>query len=115
MVDTQVLESGAAIFNASCAGCHSAAAPMRTLGDRPALEWGSTLNSGSSRNAIQMVLNGNPWNGSSPAHYMPPFVGVLTDQQIASVLSYVRATYAQRPAWSDLPASVAAIRKENSQ
>ncbi|MBV6303755.1 cytochrome c [Candidimonas humi] len=113
--DAQVLAAGAAIFNASCAGCHGAAAPMRTLGQRPALEWGSTLNSDRSRNAIQMVLRGNPWNGSSAAHYMPPFADVLTDRQIADVLSYVRFTYAQRPAWSDLPASVAAIRKENSQ
>jgi mono/diheme cytochrome c family protein len=113
--DTQVLTAGAAIFNASCAGCHSAAAPMRTLGNRPALELGSTLNADSSRNAIQMVLNGNPWNGSSTAHYMPPFAGVLNDQQIADVLAYARATYAQRPAWPDLPARVAAIRKENSQ
>src|SRR5690606_32528037 len=47
-----VLAAGQAIFNASCAGCHSAAAPMRNLGQRPALELGSTLNSDSSRNAI---------------------------------------------------------------
>ncbi|HEY0296590.1 MAG TPA: cytochrome c [Bordetella sp.] len=114
-VDSQPLNPGAALFNASCAGCHSAAAPMRSLGDRPALELGSTINADSPRNAIQMVLNGNPWNGSSSAHYMPPFASVLTDQQIADVLAYARSTYAQRPAWSGLPASVAAIRKENSK
>ena len=113
--DTGMLEPGAAIFNASCAGCHGAAAPMRTLGDRPALGLGSTLDADSPRNAIQMVLNGNPWSGSSAAHYMPPFSGMLTDQQIADVLSYVRSTYAQRPAWPDLPASIAAIRKEDSK
>jgi len=114
-VDAQVLKPGAAVFDASCAGCHGAAAPMRALGDRPALELGSTINADSPRNAIQMVLQGNPWNGSSAAHYMPPFSSVLTDQQIADVLVYVRSTYAQRPAWPDLPASVAAIRKENSK
>ena len=113
--DVQMLKSGEALFSASCAGCHSAAAPMRTLGGRPALEQGTTLNADSARNAIQMVLNGNPWEGSSSAHYMPPFASVLTDQQIADVLAYARSTYAQRPAWSDLPARVAAIRKENSQ
>jgi mono/diheme cytochrome c family protein len=113
--DSQQLNPGAALFNASCAGCHSAAAPMRSLGDRPALELGSTLNADSPRNAIQMVLNGNPWDGSSAAHYMPPFANVLTDQQIADVLAYARSTYAQRPAWPDLPAAVTAIRKENSK
>src|SRR5690606_24090327 len=97
-VDAQRLESGAAIFQASCAACHGAGAPMRTLGSRPALEQGSTLNADSSRNAIQMVLNGNPWNGSSSAHYMPPFASSLTDQQIADVLTYARTTLAQRPA-----------------
>ena len=114
-IDEQTLASGKTIFNASCAGCHSVGAPMRSLCQRPALELGSTLNADSSRNAIQMVLNGNPWNGSSSAHYMPPFANVLTDQQIADVLSYARSIYAQRPAWPDLPARVAAIRKENSK
>ena len=113
--DAQMLQSGKAIFNASCAACHGAGAPMRALGERPALEQGSTLNADSSRNAIQMVLNGNPWNGSSSAHYMPPFASSLTDQQIADVLTYARVTYAQRPAWPDLPARVADIRKENSK
>src|SRR5690606_5279839 len=101
--DAQVLASGEAIFNASCAGCHAASAPMRNLGQRPALEWGSTINSDSPRNAIQMTLHGNPWSGSSSAHYMPPFADVLNDKQIADVLSYVRSTYAQRPAWLELP------------
>lgn len=113
--DTQILKPGKALFDASCAGCHAAAAPMRTLGERPALELGSTLNADSPRNAIQMVLNGNPWAGSSAAHYMPPFGSVLTDRQIVDVLAYARAAYAQRPAWNDLPAAVAAIRKENSK
>jgi mono/diheme cytochrome c family protein len=114
-VDAGVLKPGATVFDASCAGCHSVAAPMRTLGDRPALELGTTLNADSPRNAIQMVLDGNPWDGSSSAHYMPPFASMLTDQQIADVLVFARSTYAQRPAWPDLAASVAAIRKENSK
>ncbi|WP_144636293.1 cytochrome c [Bordetella genomosp. 13] len=111
----QRINDGAALFASSCAGCHGAAAPMRTVGARPSLELSTALNADSPRNAIQLVLGGNPWNGSSSAHYMPPFANVLNDAQIADVLAYARAQYAQRPAWNGLQDSVAAIRKENPQ
>ena len=52
---------------------------MRVIGDRPALGLSSVLTSDSSRNATQLVLQGNPWNGSTSTHYMPPFADVLDD------------------------------------
>ncbi|MBV7483255.1 cytochrome c [Bordetella sp. BOR01] len=113
--DAQRMERGAATFNASCASCHGASAPMHTVGGRPLLELSTALNADSPRNAIQLVLSGNPWTGSASAHYMPPFAATLTDEQIADVLAYTRVQYAQRPAWKNIAGSVAAIRKENPQ
>jgi mono/diheme cytochrome c family protein len=108
----QRVDAGAALFNGSCAGCHGGAAPMRTIGDRPSLGLSTAVNADSARNAIHLVLGGNPWSGSASAHYMPPFADVLSDEQISEVLRYVRSRYTQRPAWPDLHDEVANIRKE---
>ena len=85
---------------------------MRTIGDRPALGLSTAVNADSARNAINLVLGGKPWGGSASAHYMPPFADVLSDEQIAEVLRYVRSSATQRPAWPDLQNEVAKVRKE---
>jgi mono/diheme cytochrome c family protein len=110
----QRVDSGAALFAGACAGCHAATAPMHTIGERPSLASSTAINADSARNAIRTVLGGNPWNGSTPAHFMPPFGDVLSDAQIAEVLNYVRASSTQRPAWPELEKDVAHIRKEAS-
>jgi mono/diheme cytochrome c family protein len=108
----QRVDAGAALFNGSCAGCHGGAAPMRSIGDRPSLGLSTAVNADSPRNAIHLVLGGNPWGGSASAHFMPPFADVLSDEQISEVLRYVRSRYTQRPAWPALQNEVANIRKE---
>ena len=108
----QRVDAGAALFAGSCAGCHGAAAPMGTIGERPSLGLSTAVNADSPRNAIRLVLGGNPWSGSASAHYMPPFADVLSDAQIAELLRYVRAQYTPRPAWPALQQDVANIRKE---
>jgi mono/diheme cytochrome c family protein len=110
--DKQRVDPGAALFAGSCAGCHGAAAPMRTIGDRPSLGLSTAVNADSPRNAIQLVLGGNPWGGSNSAHYMPPFADALSEEQIVDVLRYVRGNFTQRSPWPDLPKEVANIRKE---
>jgi mono/diheme cytochrome c family protein len=108
----QRVDAGAALFASACAGCHGAAAPMRTIGERPSLAMSTAINADSPRNAARLVLHGNPWQGTGSAHYMPPFGDVLSDEQIADVLRYVRAQSTQKPAWADLPKDIANIRKE---
>ncbi|HEY4296897.1 MAG TPA: cytochrome c [Paraburkholderia sp.] len=113
--DATQLHAGAVLFAAACASCHAPGAPMQDIGARPSLGLSSALTADSPRNAIQLILHGNPWNGSASAHFMPPFADVLDDRQIADVLAYVRVQYAQRPAWPDVGRHAAAIRKENPQ
>jgi mono/diheme cytochrome c family protein len=113
--NTQAIGTGETLFASSCAGCHANGAPMRVIGDRPALGLSSVLTSDSSRDAIQLVLRGNPWNDSASTHYMPPFADVFDDDQIADVLAYLRIQYAHRPLWEDVSQTTAAIRKETLQ
>jgi mono/diheme cytochrome c family protein len=103
--------AGAQIFAGACAGCHGAGAPMMLAG-RPSLALGTAVTAPTARNATQIILHGlQPATGQS-GPYMPAFAASLTDGQIAAVLSYIRARYTDRPAWSDLDHSVGQIRHE---
>jgi mono/diheme cytochrome c family protein len=42
---------------------------------------------------------------------MPGFAGILSDDQVASVVEYVRATHTDLPAWKDVKDEVKRARK----
>jgi len=107
--DDTAQRRGATLFAGACAGCHGADAP-RTLAGRPPLALTTSVNAASPRNAIQFVLHGMQRPPGERGSYMPGFDAMLTDDQVAAVLAYVRARYSPRPAWRDLPAQVARIR-----
>jgi mono/diheme cytochrome c family protein len=108
------LQSGAMLFTASCASCHSASAPMSTIGGRPSLALSTALNADNPRNAIRLILDGIDWNGSKTEHFMPAFSDMLTDAQIADLANYTRAMYSNRGPWPSLDSgAVAKIRKES--
>jgi mono/diheme cytochrome c family protein len=105
--------SAQALFSGACAGCHGVGSPMSVLGARPSLAQGTAVNADSPNNTIRMILDGNGWDGSQAAHYMPAFASALTDSQIAELANYLRAQFSQRAPWSALDGStVARIRKE---
>ena len=100
---------GAMIFAGACAGCHGTGAPMM-LGGRPSLALGSSVTAPTPRNATQTILYGLQPQAGERGPWMPGFAGSLTDAQVASVLAYLRARFADRPAWTDLEAGVHQIR-----
>jgi mono/diheme cytochrome c family protein len=107
---------GATLFAAACASCHGAAAPMSTNGGRPSLAQGTAVNADSPRNALRMILDGIGWQGSTSAHFMPPYAQLFTDAQIADLANYTRARFSTRKPWPSLDAAaVARIRKESRQ
>jgi mono/diheme cytochrome c family protein len=90
--DRQVLARGAALYDKHCAECHdksgSGAPPAY-----PPLAGNRVLVLKSAVNPIRAVLHGGypPSTAGNPRPYgMPPFANVLTDEEIAAVLSYVR-------------------------
>ncbi|WP_410831809.1 c-type cytochrome [Paraburkholderia sp. SIMBA_030] len=106
-------QRGAILFGASCAQCHGPAAPMQSIGERPTLAFSTAVNATTPRNAAQMILSGNGWHGEDSMNYMPAFGEIYSDQQIADLVSYIRATYSQRGEWKDVEETVAKVRKEN--
>jgi mono/diheme cytochrome c family protein len=108
--------SGAILFEAACASCHSATAPMSTSGGRPSLAQSTAVTADSPRNTVRTMLDGIGWNGSTSAHFMPPFAQLFTDAQIADLANYTRERYTSRAPWPSLDAAaVARIRKESPQ
>ncbi|MGF6809888.1 mono/diheme cytochrome c family protein [Paraburkholderia sp. Clong3] len=107
-------QRGALLFAASCAQCHGPAAPMQSIGERPTLAFSTAINAATPRNAAQMILSGNGWHGEDSMNYMPSFSEIYSDQQIADLVSYIRATYSQRGEWKDVEETVVKVRKENN-
>ncbi|QCP53644.1 c-type cytochrome [Trinickia violacea] len=105
---------GSALFQASCAQCHGPASPMQAIGERPTLAFSTAVNADTPRNAIQMMSNGIGWHGEDTLNYMPSFIDQYDDQQIADLAAYIRGAYSNRPAWSDVEAMAAKLRKEDS-
>jgi mono/diheme cytochrome c family protein len=105
--------SAQALFDGACAACHGAGSSMTVLGARPSLAQGTAMNADSPNNAIRMILDGNGWDGSQAAHYMPGFADALSDSQVADLANYLRVQFSHRGPWSSLDRSaVARIRKE---
>ncbi|RUL79093.1 cytochrome c [Dyella choica] len=109
------VSNGKTVFEAACATCHGSGSAMSAYEQRPPLALSSAFNGSSEHNAVLTVLQGLPWP-SEPGvtTYMPAFADVLTDAQIADVVTYLRVSAAGRPAWPDVNKTVANLRKESS-
>jgi mono/diheme cytochrome c family protein len=108
-------ERGAVEFQSYCAGCHIDDTGIR--GEVPPLE-GSPWVKGPEQRLIKIVLHGIRGaleiQGKSYDQEMPGFAPVLSDGEIASLLSFVRRQFGgiSTPI---APATVSGIRSANSQ
>lgn len=103
-------ETGAAIFNGACAGCH-VGAPAMVPPHGIDLALSTVISAPDARDAIFVVLDGIRPPDGQPGPWMPRFDGAFTDAQIAALLGYVRAHYGQGSAWTDLNRRVRDIRR----
>jgi mono/diheme cytochrome c family protein len=104
-LSTEVRARGAKIYEQSCADCHGAKGEGEA-GAFPALAGNRAVTMPVSANAIRAVLSGGyvPATAGNPRPYgMPPFSHVLSDSDIAAVLSYVRN------AWGNEAAPISAL------
>ena len=104
--------SGALLSASACAGCHGAAAPMREIDGRPALNRTSALHASSARNFLKTVLDGIPATPGVPGPVMPPFAASLDNAQLSALASYLRHQASPDQPWTDLSATLEAIRQE---
>ena len=103
--------AGAAIFAGACSSCHQEGGP--TLAGHLPLALYTAVTAPDPRNLIHVILDGvRPVDGEA-GPIMPGFAGALTDEQVASLASYIRAHYTKQPAWTDLTRAVHDIRQGN--
>jgi mono/diheme cytochrome c family protein len=95
LVNPAVMETGRKVYAVQCAVCH---------GDEgkgyppayPPLAGNQSITMSSPVNSIRMVLNGGyaPGTRKNPRpHGMPPFSHILSDEQVAAVVTYIRVAW----------------------
>lgn len=95
---SQLFSQGRRIYDAQCATCHGAEGRGK-LPHFPPLADNQSINMTSAVNPIRMVLNGGypPGTKRNPMPYgMPPFAHELSDDDIAAVVTYIRAAWGNR-------------------
>ena len=93
--DARVMERGAKIYDQRCAYCHGDLG-QGAQGAYPALAGNRAVLMDSTANLIQVVRHGGflPATAGNPRPYgMPPFNQVLDDDDVAAVLTFVRASW----------------------
>jgi cytochrome c553 len=86
---------GQTVYATHCASCH-AADGLGMPPEYPPLASNPSIRMQSAVNPIRMVLNGGfpPGTAGNPMPYgMPPFAQTLSDDEVAAVGTYIRATW----------------------
>jgi mono/diheme cytochrome c family protein len=91
----RILKAGAAIYEKHCVDCHKAGGQGMPP-HYPALAGNRGVALGTAVNPIRMTLYGGypPSTAGNPRPYgMPPFSAILSDQEVAAVVSYIRSSW----------------------
>lgn len=94
------VERGAKLYDQHCAQCHGAQG-QGVAGAYPALAGNRAVTMASTANLVHAVRNGGfaPATAGNPRPFgMPPFVLVLSDADIAAVLTHIRASWGNQAA-----------------
>ena len=101
------------MFTMACAACHHDGDGPKLLGANIPLALNTNLHSDKPDNVVRVILEGVRKPASQAIGFMPSFAGQLDDDQILSLVQYMRARFApDKGAWNDLEPSIARIRLE---
>jgi mono/diheme cytochrome c family protein len=95
-----LMSLGLTVYQARCASCHGSDGRGMPP-DYPPLAGNPSIQMESAVNPIRMVLNGGfpPGTNGNPEPYgMPPFAQRLSDDEVAAVVTYIRAAWGNRGA-----------------
>jgi mono/diheme cytochrome c family protein len=105
-------DTGAAVYATTCASCHDGTRPLPFGGVKLTLSTAATGETPT--NLINLILDGlHPPDGTTGA-IMPGFASTLTDGQLESLISYIRANFGAKPPWTGVETSVREARSRFS-
>ncbi|WP_132867307.1 c-type cytochrome, partial [Pseudomonas aeruginosa] len=104
--------SGARLFAGACLACHHDGDGPRFFGVRPSLALNSNVHADSPDNLLRIILDGIHSPATGDLGYMPGFRHSLDDRQVAALANYLRERFAGKPAWPDLAAKAASLRRQ---
>jgi mono/diheme cytochrome c family protein len=90
-----LLSLGKTVYYSRCASCHGADGAGKPP-HYPPLAGNQSIEMESAVNSIRMVLNGGypPGTAGNPRPYgMPPFAQLLSDNEVAAVVTYIRTSW----------------------
>jgi mono/diheme cytochrome c family protein len=100
------VQPGAAIYAATCAGCHEQGREISS-GGALQLPLAVALYDADPRSLIRIILDGIAPAEGERYRWMPSFEGALTDEQMAALLGYLRTRVAAQAPWPDLQKQIA--------
>jgi mono/diheme cytochrome c family protein len=93
-----LLSLGKTVYDSRCASCHGEDGSGKPP-QYPPLAKNQSIEMESAVNSIRMVLNGGypPGTVGNPTPYgMPPFAQLLSDNEVAAVVTYIRTSWGNR-------------------
>jgi mono/diheme cytochrome c family protein len=101
--------AGHAVYAGACAECHDLG--RQVDGGALPLEFATGLTIPTPDNLIRIIRGGIVPEPGERAPWMPAYAGAFSDAQLADLVAYLRSL-TDRPAWSDVPAEVRRVAKE---
>ncbi|WP_126284018.1 cytochrome c [Burkholderia stagnalis] len=108
------LDNGRRAFDTACAVCHAESGGVGHFGVRPLMGLNTSVSQDAPDNLLRVLHDGIDHPATAGLGYMPGFGDAFDDRQMAELAAYIRARYAPgQPAWRDLEAASARIRREH--
>jgi mono/diheme cytochrome c family protein len=101
---------GAIIYAGACALCHESTG-QRFSAQGIHLASSKVVTMPDPRNLAHVILEGIAPPFASPSALMPGFADALTDKQVTALMTYVRSSFSDQPAWDALEEEVRKVRR----
>ncbi len=103
---------GHELWVGACAQCHDGSAGAVGPSNALSLSVSATIRQANSTNVVRTIVGGIEAYRDNGGPYMPAFGDILTDDEIAKIVRYVRSRYADGAQWTELEDEIDKARSD---